>query len=306
MDGLKETSRDLDDDLDNKPIDVKPNIENLKPKKSKWSDFVEKSRDTSDAGPSETMFFNNTEVVLEVPKKVRNLGKRSNFKCPSISKPSNSQHSKNNVDTNRESSAKIQMDSYNTSLPFNRQLHERNVNTNIINSSESTLIKNESTKNQIDRRALQKFVTTVVNNSKWAQFVETEVESEDHDDYNDSTEAIDDENNDHFTSEDNCTEDLEQYDRYNFCMKNNNSSLFINSDLTKQEFEEKKNKDLGICVVPTLVKRSSKWVPFGESDKYVNKEDICESIENNIVNPVTANTLFALCEDSELDEILDI
>lgn len=307
---MKESTIDSDDDFDNEPVHLQPNIAKLRPKKSKWSDFVETSQDTPDAGPSETMYLNNTEVVLEVPRKIKNLGKRSNFKCSSITKPSKSNHSEEKMCNNRESCAKVEMDSYspNTSLLFSRQLQKANENANFIKSNESTLIKVESRRNQIDRSASKKFETPVVHNSKWAQFVKTEVESEDQENFDDTNETIEDENNGNFTSKDNSTEDLEQQQRCNFYKKNNKSSLFKNSHVTKQDFKVKKNKELSICIKPT-VKNNSKWAPLVETDNYVYKEDIYESIENvddNVGNPITANTLFALCEDSELDEILDI
>lgn len=311
IDVLKETTRDSDDDFDNEPLDVQPNIENLRPKKSKWSDFVVNSQDTPDAGPSETMFLNNTQVVLEVPRKLKNLGNKSSFRCPSISKPSNINHNEDNID-NTEQSVKMEMDSYrpNASLPFSRQLHETNENANFINSSEFTPIKFGLTRKQIDGRAPKKYATPVINHSKWAQFVETEVESEDQDDFNDTSETMEGESNDNFTSKDNSTADLRQYERCNFNRQNNKTNLFKSLHVTKQESEDKKNKGFSICFVPTIVERSSKWAPLVETDIYGNKEDICksteENIDNNVGNPITANTLFALCEDNEYDEILDV
>lgn len=257
---------------------------------------MEKSPDTPDVEPSVTMFLNNTEVVLEVPRKVRNLGKRSNFKCPTILKPSNSNH----CEDNSERSTKVEMDcsTRNASLSFSRQFRVTNENANSIKSTESSPIKIVSTKNQEDRRAPKKFVPPVVNCSKWAQFVAAEVESENQDDFNDTSETVEGENNDNFTSKDNSTEDLEQYEKFNFYMKNTKPSAFINSHVTNQESQLKKKKDLNIYVLPTFIKRSSKWA-----------KDTSESTENivdNVRSSITANSLFALCEDSEFDEILDI
>lgn len=295
---MKETT--CDDEFDSKRVDVQPNIENFEPKKSKWTDFVGKLEDIPAAGLSESMFL-NAEVVLEVPKKVRKLGKRNNFRCPSISKSSN--NNEHDMDNNREFSAKKEMDSYrlNASFPFSRQLHETNGNANFINSIESIPIKIESTKDQMDKRASKKFVTPVVNNSKWAQFVETEVESEDQDDFDDTSETIEDENNDNLTSKDNTTEGSEHHEKYNFCMKNNKSSLFKTSHALKRESELEKIKNLSNCFIPNVVKQAQ----IMETDKNGSK-DTSKIEYDHVQNPITANTLFALCEDSELDKILDI
>lgn len=301
IDELKEPTRDFDKES----ADVQPNIENLRPKKSKWSYFVEKPQDTPVAGPSDTMVLNNTKVVLEVRRKVRNLSNRRNFKCSPTSKPYNY----NNCENNSKSNVKMEMDSStpNDSLPFSRQLCETNGNANFIKDSVHSPIKIEPTKNLENKRALKKFVTPVIDSSKWAQFVETEVEPED--DFNDISETIEGENKGSITIKNNSTEDLEQNERCNFYIKNAKSSTFKNSHVTNRKTEVNKTKDISIYVLPTIVKRSSKWASLVETDKYGNKEDTCESIENiddKTRNTITANTLFNLCEDSELDEILDI
>ncbi|XP_026323478.1 uncharacterized protein LOC113232843 [Hyposmocoma kahamanoa] len=298
IDVLKETT--YDDEFDNKRVDVQLNIENSDPKKSKWTDFVGKLEDTPAAGLSESMFL-NAEVVLEVTKEVRKLGKRNNFKCPFISKSSN--NNEHDIDNNRESCAKKEMDSYrlNASFPFSRQLHETNGNANFINSIESIPIKIESTIDQMDKRAPKKFLTPVVNNSKWAQFVETEVESEDQNDFYDTSETIEDENNDNLTSKDNTTKGSEHHEKYNFCIKNNKSSLFKTSYALKRKSEQEKNKNLSNSSIPNIAKQAQ----IMETDK-IGSKDTPKIEYDHVQNPVTANTLFALCEDSELDKILDI
>lgn len=302
---MKDTARESDDDFDDEPVNLQPNIEHFKPKKSKWTDFVEKSRETPTAEPSDSIFL-NTEVVLEVPKKVRNLGKRNNFKCPSLSKPPN--NNEDYMENNRESSAKKEMDSYRPygSFQFSGQLCETNGNANLIMSSESIPIKTETTKHQMDKEAPKKLVTPVVNNSKWAQFVETEVEPEDQDDFNDTTgETIESVNNDNY-SKDNGTEDSELDEKYHFYMKNDKQSLFKNSYIFRKESEMEKS-NLSGSFVPTVVKESFKWASLVETDKNSNKSTFeIANVHGHTQNPITSNTLFALCEDSELDEILDI
>lgn len=292
IDELTKTTKESDNDFENQPV-LQPNIENFRPKKSKWTDFAEKSQDTTtaDPDPNKSMFLNNIGV-LEVPRKIRNLGNRSiNFRCPSISKPSKSNNSEDNIHNERESSAKLERDSYGpkASLLLSSQLHETNDYAKFIKSNEIIPIKIESTKKQMNERDNKKFVTPLVNNSKWTQFVETEVESEGGDHFNDTNETIKDENYDYFIGNDNSTEDSEHYaNEY----ENEKCAIHMNNTKTKliQKHEVKTNKGLI------------------NMDKYGNK-DTCEStknIDDNIGNSIMTNTLFALCEDSDLDEILDI
>lgn len=308
IDELNETSIDFDNNTDNEPNCVNPNLKH-KPMKSKWSDFFEICDDAPEPGPSKPMHLNDAKVVLEIPKKRRNLGKE---RCSTNSKPTKSAYCNDIMSVKMES----EVCKHNVSLPFSTKLHDTNDNLMYKSSFKSTLIKTESTQNKI--RTPKKIVTPLINNSKWAQYTETKAEPEDKFNLNNSSEITvseNSENNDNFISKDDSTGDFNKNEIYSFCMKKNKNNLFQNlkvfqNDKEKPEYKKadmENNNNLGIFSKP-YVKKHSKRAHFID-EGYANKEDICNSTENigNIPGiSKKAVTLFSLCDDSDLDKILDL
>lgn len=165
---------DSDEEIENKLVDHKPNLGNLKPNTSKWSEYVDKTEEITETTHIETMYLNNTEVVLEVPKKTTKRAKCSNFKCPT---------KRHKVSANKcaEIHSGIENVFSNKILEPHIPPHERDFTKLFKTQTNDVILKTEPNVESSPpvtnkKEGPEKFVPTSVNSdSKWAQFVDTDV-----------------------------------------------------------------------------------------------------------------------------------
>lgn len=178
-----------DEDCD-KTQEITLNVEKQRPNKSKWSDFVDKE-EIPQVNNEETLYIDDKEVVLEVPKKrIKKLGR--NFKNPAKSEKTNG-HEKTCFSEIKTSNSPRKLsavygnvplnDSMN--IPFSNQMRletTQKTNEEIIPNEIQTRCKNvEFQSNTIHKENLfaKTFLPPAVkSNSKWAQFVDNDDQTE--------------------------------------------------------------------------------------------------------------------------------
>ncbi|XP_026764459.2 probable serine/threonine-protein kinase clkA [Galleria mellonella] len=237
---------------------------------NKWSEYIE---EPTEVNSNEPMYFNNSEVVLEIPKNVTKKRKRVN----NISYSSTLRKSFDKTD---------EIENYRDLKPFEKP-------QNLYFDRATSKIDNaEYINNDVNKKSKPstKFLNPKIKESKWDQYTEND------EDILPSLEITSNLDEKYFQKSKNINNDIN-------ITKQCKNSPYPSTSSFECNIKSESNDDILIKNVSDVA-MNSKWAQYVEEN--------IENFENfNSTPPESSQNkqyqgLFSLCNDSDLDNILDI